>query len=300
MSQTSMSLERAGARTTPAAGVGLGSDPKSTVLARAAAPGRAGGARSARLRAAALRWVSPLALVVLWQVASSTGLLDPKTLASPADLAVTAWELTESGKLTEAVLVSLQRASLGFLIGAVAAVVLGVITGLSRIGDALVDPLMQMVRTIPLFGLVPLFIVWFGIKEEPKIYLVALGVVIPLYLNLVAALRSVDPELLELATSLRLSTLERVRHVMLPAVLPGALVGLRQSLGVAWLALIVAEQINAGAGLGYLINNARDFLQTDVIVVGLLAYAVLGLITDALVRVLERRALRWRDEGVTA
>jgi sulfonate transport system permease protein len=304
MSHTSMSLERAKASTTPVSGVVLGSDPQATAIVAAAERGRANTdrsrARSARRRQAALRWVSPVALVVLWQIASSTGVLDPKTLASPRDLAATAWELTESGKLTEAVLVSLERAWWGFLIGAVAAVVLGAITGLSRIGDALVDPLMQMVRTIPLFGLVPLFIVWFGIKEEPKIYLVALGVVIPLYLNLVAALRSVDPELLELATSLRLSAVERVRHVILPAVLPGALVGLRQSLGVAWLALIVAEQINAGAGLGYLINNARDFLQTDVIVVGLLAYAALGLITDSMVRVLERRALRWRDEGVTA
>ena len=299
-----MSLERAKASTTPVSGVVLGSDLQATAIVAATERGRANTdrsrARSARRRQAALRWVSPVALVVLWQIASSTGVLDPKTLASPRDLAATAWELTESGKLTEAVLVSLERAWWGFLIGAVAAVVLGAITGLSRIGDALVDPLMQMVRTIPLFGLVPLFIVWFGIKEEPKIYLVALGVVIPLYLNLVAALRSVDPELLELATSLRLSAVERVRHVILPAVLPGALVGLRQSLGVAWLALIVAEQINAGAGLGYLINNARDFLQTDVIVVGLLAYAALGLITDSMVRVLERRALRWRDEGVTA
>ncbi len=245
-----------------------------------------------------MRWISPLAVLAAWQIASSTGVLAPEVLASPRDLADTAWELYQDGSLTEAIGVSLRRAALGFLLGATAAVLLGLVTGLSRIGDALVDPLMQMVRTLPLFGLVPLFIVWFGIKEEPKIYLVALGVVIPLYLNLVAALRDVDPDLREAAASLRLTPWEKARHLVLPAVLPGALVGLRQSLGVAWLALIVAEQVNAGAGLGYLINNARDFLRTDVIVVGLLCYAVLGLLTDALVRVLERRALRWRDEGV--
>lgn len=244
-----------------------------------------------------LRWLSPVILLAVWQAASSAGVLDPKTLASPVDLARTARDLWTSGQLGEAIVVSLERAAYGFLIGAVAAVVLGTWVGLTKLGDALVDPIMQMVRTIPLFGLVPLFIIWFGIKEEPKVYLVALGVVIPLYLNLVAALRNVDPDLNELAVTLRLTRLERVRHVLLPSVLPGALVGLRQSLGTAWLALVVAEQVNAGAGLGYLINNARDFQQTDVIVVGLIAYAVLGLLTDALVRVLERRALRWRDEG---
>ena len=191
---------------------------------------------------------------------------------------------------------SLRRAVLGLVVGVAAAVALGSLAGLSRPGDALVDPPMQMIRTLPLFGLVPLFILWFGIGETSKIALVALGVVIPLYLNLVAALRGIDPELYEVADTVRLSRRERVRHILLPGALPGALVGFRQSLGVAWLALVVAEQVNTDSGLGFLINNARDFLQTDVIVVGLLAYAVLGLITDALVRRLERRALRWRED----
>ena len=186
------------------------------------------------------------------------------------------------------------------MLGAVIAVVAGVVAGVSRFGDLAVDPPMQMIRTIPLFGLVPLFILWFGIGETPKVLLVALGVVVPLYLNLVAALRGVDPELLEVAGTLRLSRSERWRHVIVPAVLPASLVGFRQSLGIAWLALIVAEQIAASEGLGYMINNARDFLQTDIIVVGLLAYAVLGLLTDALVRALEKRALRYRDEGLRA
>jgi sulfonate transport system permease protein len=252
------------------------------------------------LRRSAVRWTSPLAILCLWQLASTTGVLSPDTLAAPTEIARTAWELIRDGQLSEALGVSLRRALVGLLIGTVAGVVLGTIAGLSRIGDALVDPPMQMVRTLPLFGLVPLFILWFGIGEVPKVILVALGVVIPLYLNLVAALRSIDPELLEAARSLRLTRAERWRHVILPAVLPGALVGFRQSLGIAWLALIVAEQINADAGLGYMINNARDFLQTDIVVVGLLAYAALGLLTDAVVRVLERRALRWRDEGVRA
>ena len=246
-------------------------------------------------RTTAIRWLSPLAILALWQLASSTGLLDERTLASPLELARTARELLESGQLTDAIGVSLRRALVGLLIGGVAGVVLGTIAGLSKLGDAVVDPPMQMVRTLPLFGLVPLFILWFGIGETPKVLLIALGVVIPLYLNLVAALRSIDPELLEVARSLRLTRWERARHIIVPGALPGTLVGFRQALGIAWLALIVAEQVNAGAGLGFLVNNARDVLRTDIIVVGLLCYAALGLLTDAIVRALERRALRWRD-----
>jgi sulfonate transport system permease protein len=241
-----------------------------------------------------LRWISPLAIVGLWQLASVAGVLPETTLQSPSTIATTAWDLVGTGELPEALWVSLRRALVGLLIGTVLAVVLGTIAGLSRYGDALVDPPMQMLRTLPLFGLVPLFILWFGIGETPKILLVAIGVVIPLYLNLVAALRGIDPDLQEAVASLRLSRRERARHLTIPAALPGALVGFRQSLGIAWLALIVAEQINADAGLGYLINNARDFLRTDVIVVGLVAYAILGLLTDALVRAGERRALRWQ------
>ena len=253
-----------------------------------------------RLGLPALRWASPLAILVLWQLASTSGLLSPKTLEAPTVILGTAWDLITTGDLQEALLVSLRRAMAGLALGTAIAVVLGTIAGLSRVGDAVVDPPMQMVRTLPLFGLVPLFILWFGIGETPKVALVALGVVIPLYLNLVAALRGIDPELHEVAATLRLSRRDRLRHVVIPGAMPGALVGFRQSLGVAWLALIVAEQINAQAGLGYMINNARDFLRTDIVVVGLLAYAVLGLVTDAIVRSFERRALRWRaDAGMS-
>lgn len=274
-----------------------------TTTARAAAE-PVGASRRRRVLLAAgrssQRWISPLVLLALWQLASATGLLPAQTLAGPGQIAKTAWELTQSGELPSALWTSLQRAILGFLIGTVVALVAGVAAGVTRIGDLAVDPPMQMIRTIPLFGLVPLFILWFGIGETPKLLLVAIGVVVPLYLNLVAALRTVDPELLEVADTLRLSRVERWRHVIIPAALPGTLVGVRQSLGIAWLALIVAEQIAASSGLGYMINQARDFLQTDIIVVGLLAYAILGLLTDALVRVFERRALRWRDEQVAA
>ncbi|WP_445147865.1 ABC transporter permease [Baekduia sp. Peel2402] len=269
--------------------------PSETVAVAPSAAATPDRARRRRVPTAALlRWLSPLALLGLWQLLSATGVLSPKDLAAPTTILTAAWDLIQNGQLPDALAVSLRRAALGLLVGVSAATVLGTIAGLSKAGDVVVDPPMQMLRTLPLFGLIPLFILWFGIGETPKVLLVALGVVVPLYLNLVAALRGIDPELYEVADSLRLTKRERVRHILLPGALPGALVGLRQSLGVAWLALVVAEQVNAGSGLGYMINNARDFLQTDVVVVGLLTYAVLGLLTDALVRVLERRALRWR------
>ncbi|MBM7516841.1 ABC transporter permease [Nocardioides nitrophenolicus] len=272
------------------------------LVATAAGTTAARPARKARRRGdlpyTLLRLLSPLFLLGAWQVASSTGLLAESTLPAPGTILETARFLWENGQLPDAIVVSLRRAGLGFALGGGVAVVLGTIVGLGRLGDALVDPYVQMLRALPLFGLVPLFIIWFGIKEEPKIYLVALFALVPLYLNLVAALRGVDRDLVEVARSLRLTRGERLRHLYVPAVLPGVLVGVRQSLGAALVALVVAEQVNAGAGLGYLINNARDVLRIDIIVVGLLCYAVLGLVTDAVVRAFERAAVRWRDEGV--
>ncbi|RSM68894.1 ABC transporter permease [Kibdelosporangium aridum] len=240
------------------------------------------------------RWISPLAIVVIWQLASSTGVLPSDKLSSPWTVLQSAVELAQTGELGEAFVVSLRRVAIGFVLGAVIGLVLGAVSGLSKWGQALVDPPVQMLRTLPFLGLIPLFILWFGIGEEPKIALVTLGVAFPLYLNVHSGIRNTEPQLIEATTALGFTRTERLWHVVLPSAIPQTLVGVRQSLGIAWLSLIVGEQVNADAGLGYLINNARDFLRTDVIVVGLVVYAILGLITDALVRLLERKALRWR------
>jgi sulfonate transport system permease protein len=260
-----------------------------------ALPGRS---RQRGPRRSAWSWLrraaSPIALVVLWQLLSSAGVIGERTLASPYTIVTTALDLIKDGTLGEATLVSLQRAGIGFAVGFAAAVVLAVVAGLWRIGDDVVDPPMQMLRTLPLFGLIPLFIIWFGIGELPKVLLVAIGVVFPVYLNTVAGIRGIDRKVLEAARSMNLTWAQRLRHVVLPGALPSALTGLRQALGIAWLALVVAETISAKSGLGYLINDAREFLQTDVIVVGLAVYAVLGLVTDAVVRAIERKALAWR------
>ncbi len=222
------------------------------------------------------------------------GLVSPRVLASPATILLTGWNLLLSGELVVNMLVSLQRVVIGLAIGVSAGVVLAVLSGLSRLGEDIVDAPMQMLRTLPFLALVPLFILWFGIGELPKIALVALGSMFPIYLNLYAGIRGIEPKLLEAGKVFGLSRWGSIRDIVLPGALPSALIGLRYALGTAWLSLVVAEQINANAGIGYLINDARDFLRTDVIVVCLVVYAVLGLTTDALVRLGERRLLAWR------
>ncbi|MCA1187150.1 MULTISPECIES: ABC transporter permease [unclassified Saccharopolyspora] len=244
------------------------------------------------------RWLvktfSPIGLIVLWQVLSSTGVLDDDTLASPGTVAATAWEMWQEGRLQDAVLASVQRVAVGLVFGLVAAVVLATLSGLFRRGEDIADAPMQMLRTVPVIGLIPLLIIWFGIGETPKIVLIALAVTFPLYMNIFGGIRNVDAGLVEAAKTLGLGWFAQVRHVILPAAMPNALVGLRFSLGSAWLALVFGETINATAGIGYEMNMAREFFQTDVIVVCLVLYALLGLVADFLVRLLERTVLAWR------
>ncbi|WP_346386075.1 ABC transporter permease [Nocardioides sp.] len=268
-----------------------------------AAPGRrrrrSRGDRADRSRSSPLdylrRWISPLVIVGVWQILSSTGALDERTLASPAQIATRTVELVQDGTLGTATLVSVQRVAIGFVIGASIGVAFAIAAGLSRFADDAIDPPMQMLRTLPHFGLIPLFIIWFGLGETPKLALIAMGVAFPLYLNTLGGIRGIDNKMVEAARSMNLSWGQRLRHVIMPGALPQTLVGLRQSLGIAWLTLIVAETISAHSGLGYMINHARDFLQIDVIVVGLAMYSLLGLLTDGVVRQLERRALVWRS-----
>ena len=240
------------------------------------------------------RWVSPIVIIGVWQLLSSTGLLPEDTIASPAQIAAAAADLIADGTLQAAILASLQRVGLGFLIGASIGLVVAVAAGLSRLGEDALDPPMQMLRTLPHFGLIPLFITWFGIGETPKLALIAMGVAFPLYLNTFGGIRNIDRKTNEAATAMGLTWSQRIRHVVIPGALPQTLIGLRQSLGIAWLSLIVAETISASSGLGYMVNLAKEFQQTDVIVVGLAVYSLLGLATDSLVRIVERKALTWR------
>jgi sulfonate transport system permease protein len=235
-----------------------------------------------------------VALLAIWQAAASFGFTSPQTMSAPSLIMASMWNLIVTGQLGPNLLVSLLRVSAGLAAGVTAGTLLGLASGLTRMGEDFIDSSVQMARTLPHLALLPLMILWFGIGETPKIVIIALGATFPIYLNLFAAIRGADRKLLEAAGMLGLSSREVVWHVVLPAALPGFLVGLRQAFGIAWISLVVAEQINATSGIGALIMNAQEFLQTDVIFDGLLVYAALGLATDRLVRILEHRLLAWR------
>ncbi|WP_072572023.1 ABC transporter permease [Granulibacter bethesdensis] len=246
------------------------------------------------------RYVSLVLLLAIWQAGSSFGLISTRTIAAPFTILATFRDLLLNGELIGHMSVSLLRVSAGLVIGIGAGTVLALVAGLTRLGEEIVDAPMQMVRVLPHLALVPLFILWFGIGETPKVLLVALGAVFPVYLNLFAGIRSVDRKLLEAGRTLGLSRRETITAIVLPGALPHFLTGLRYAVGIGWLSLVVAEQVNADSGIGFMMIDAREFLRTDIIVVGLLVYALLGLIADQGVRWIEARALRWRPVGLGA
>jgi sulfonate transport system permease protein len=220
-------------------------------------------------------------------------------MPSPAAVAESFWQLIVTGQLWPNLLISVQRVAAGLALGMAIGTVLGLVASLSRLGEDAIDATVQMARTLPHLALIPLMILWFGIGETPKIILIALGAMFPIYLNLFSAVRGVERKLVEAVSVLGLSHAETIWHVILPATLPGFLVGLRQAFSISWISLVVAEQINASSGIGYLVMNARDFLRTDIIFDGLLVYALLGLGTDLLVRALESKLLVWRPSSIT-
>jgi sulfonate transport system permease protein len=258
---------------------------------RAHVPSRA---RAWRPPRAARRVIGPLGLVAVWQVLCSAGIVSPRTLASPAAVAAAAQELWASGELQANLAISLQRVAIGLLFGVTAGLVLAVVAGLFRVAEDVVDPTVQILRSVPALGLIPLVIIWFGVGETSKVFLVGLGTTFPVYLNTFAAIRNVDGRLVEAGEAFGLSRLGLVGRVILPGAVPGFLVGIRFALVGSWLIMIVAEQINARSGLGYLINQAQAWYRTDIIVLGLVIYGLLGLIADGIVRLLERRLLAWR------
>jgi sulfonate transport system permease protein len=232
-------------------------------------------------------------LLVAWEIASRLGELPPYLLPAPSKVAGTAYKLVVTGTLLQDLGISLARASLGFLMGGSVGFVLGIVVGSSRVAEAVIDRPVQMVRAIPFLALLPLVIVWFGVGEGEKVFLVALGVVFPIYINTTLGIRQVDPKLLELGRVRELSRWQTIRRIILPGALPSILTGVRYALATAWLALVVAETIGAESGIGFLAMDAREFLRTDVIVLTILIYAVIGVGADAVARALERRLLAW-------
>lgn len=241
----------------------------------------------------ALSWLVPVLLLVTWEVLARYGWIEPHLLPAPSKVALTAYKLTVSGTLLHDLSVSLLRAAIGFAIGGGIGFALGTLVGFSRIAEAFIDRSVQMVRAIPFLAVLPLVIVWLGVGEGQKIFLVALGVAFPIYVNTTLGIRQVDPKLIELGRVQGLSTWELITRIILPGALPSILTGVRFSLATAWLALVVAETIGAQAGLGFLALDAREFLRTDVIVLTVIIYALIGVVADSLARLLERRLLQW-------
>ncbi|WP_369246591.1 ABC transporter permease [Streptomyces sp. R41] len=245
-------------------------------------------------RLPASRLIGPAFIVALWAVASAAGQLDPGAIPAPWTVLKTAGHLWTAGTLPTDILTSLERAGYGFAIGLTAGVTLALASGLSRVGEALIDGTVQLNRAIPTLGLIPLFILWLGIGETFKIAIIAIVVYIPIYLNTHAALSGIDSRFVELAEVQGLSKWAFIRQIVIPGALPGFFVGLRLGVTGSWLGLVVLEQINATSGLGYLMFQAQNYGQSDVILVGLLVYGVFGLISDSAVRLIERRVLSWR------
>lgn len=247
------------------------------------------GARALQL----LSWIAPVSLLIVWEALAQAGWLSPQVLPAPSKVIRTAFKLAAGGSLLNDLGVSFLRAAAGFAIGAAVGATLGVLVGFSRVAEAAIDRSVQMIRAIPFLAALPLVIVWLGVGEAEKIFLVALGVTFPIYINTVLGIRQVDPKLLELGRVQGLSSLQLIRRIILPGALPSILTGVRYALATAWLALVVAETIGAQSGIGFLAMDAREFLRTDVIVLTIVIYALIGVAADAIARFLERRLLAW-------
>jgi sulfonate transport system permease protein len=247
------------------------------------------------------RWAvigGPLLLLIIWQLAVTVGHVAPNKIPSPSATIHALGTLISTGELGKALVASLRRVILGLLLGVSVGSFFALASGLTALGERLIDPVVHMFRTMPVLALLPLFVIWFGIGDEGKIFLIAWAVMFPIYINLFAGIKSVDPKLLEAGRVLGLNRMGQIRQVILPGAMPQFLTGLRLAMGVSWLVLVAAEQINATSGLGYLIIDAQNLFQTDVIFALLLVYCLLGLASDVIVRLIERWALAWRSSYV--
>ena len=241
----------------------------------------------------ALPWLVPLLVLLAWQAGADLGVIQANVLPAPSAVAAAGWHLAWSGELWTNIEVSAARALLGFAIGGGIGFAFGMANGLSSLSETLTDSSLQMIRNVPHLALIPLVILWFGIDEQAKIFLVALGVFFPIYVNTLHGVRSVDPHLLEMGRAYGMSERALFLRVVLPGALPSIFVGLRYGLGIMWLTLIVAETISASSGIGFMAMNAREFMQVDVVVFSILVYAALGKLADSTARLLERTTLAW-------
>lgn len=239
-------------------------------------------------------WFIPILFIMVWQILSKFGIIPEKILPAPIDVLKAAFFFLMTGELYKHISISLSRALIGFIIGGTLGFGLGLFNGMFRLSELLFDSSIQMLRNIPHLALIPLVILWFGIDEVSKIFLVALGVMFPIYINTYHGIKSVDERLIEMGKAYGLKGKTLFYHVMLPGALPSILVGIRFSLGLMWLTLIVAETISTDSGIGYMAMNAREFMQMDVIVLSILLYAIFGKISDIIAKYFEHKYIKWQ------
>lgn len=239
--------------------------------------------------------IVPILIVLIWQLIGSLGFFTKAVLPTPAEIVLAAENLTVTGVLLSDLGVSIARAASGFMIGGGLGLIFGMIVGLSVKSENVLDPSLQMVRTIPHLAIAPLFILWFGLGDTSKILLIALGAFFPIYVNTFLGIRGVDAKLFDVARILEFNRWKKLKLLIIPAALPNILLGVRLSMGAAWLSLVVAELMGSTAGIGYMIMDARQFSNTDVVFVGIIIFAIVGKLTDSLVKLMEQRFLKWQD-----
>ncbi|MBS4214821.1 MULTISPECIES: ABC transporter permease [Neobacillus] len=240
-------------------------------------------------------FIFPIVILVIWELTGAWGLISPTLLPRPSAILTTFIDLVLTGNLIEHFKISLWRALGGFILGGTLGLLVGVAVGFKKNIEQTVDPTIQMLRTVPTLAVIPLFILWFGFGEVSKILLIAKGAFFPLYVNTFLGIRSVDSKLFDVAKVLEFNRWQLITRLILPSALPNILLGLRLSIGVAWLALVAAELMGSSEGIGYLIMDARQFSQTSIVFVGIIIFAVFGKVSDSIVKVFEKRLLKWQD-----
>ncbi|RUT29585.1 ABC transporter permease [Paenibacillus zeisoli] len=237
----------------------------------------------------------PIVLLIIWQIAGDTGLVTKEQLPTPLAIMKRFIELGASGELYHHLGVSALRALSGFMLGSVIGLLVGMFIGIGKIIERTLDPSLQMLRTVPLLALIPLFILWFGIGEFSKVLMISLGAFFPVYLNTFLGIRSVDTKLYDVTRILGYSRWQQLTKLILPSALPNILLGLRLAMSTSWLVLVFAELMGTSAGIGYMIEDARTYSNTDIVFVGIILFALVGSLSDIAVHALEKRWLSWQD-----
>ncbi|WP_228409666.1 ABC transporter permease [Radiobacillus deserti] len=242
--------------------------------------------------------ILPILLVIAWEILSRLQVFPSYQLPAPTVILQTILGFAEDGSLWGHVGITTYRVFAGFVLGTLAAVLLGSLVGFYQKAEKIFDPLIQAFRSIPSLAWVPLFILWMGIGETSKVAMIAVGVFFPVYLNIVSGILGVDRKLIEVGKMYGLNTFQLVRRIILPASLPSFLVGLRSGLGLGWMFVVAAELMGASQGLGYLLVLGQNTLSPETIIASIILFAIIGKLSDWVLKVVENKTLHWQDRMV--